>query len=127
MVWIVGPILAVILFFFLVILICVLKRRKQNPKQPLQDGQGVGVAGQQASTPLMSGFEMNQAQVVAMGNGNNGMNGGGGQMMAANGAGGQMMANGAGGHMMNGGGMVHLQDPVELRRMNFQTPGKKNM
>ncbi len=39
LVWIVGPILAIIVFFFLVILVCVLKRRKQNPKQPLEQGK----------------------------------------------------------------------------------------
>ena len=39
MVWIVGPILAIVLFFFLIILVCVLKRRKQNPKQPLEQGE----------------------------------------------------------------------------------------
>ena len=88
MVWIVGPILAVVLFFFLVILLCVLKRRKQNTKQPLEQGA--------ALTPLMSGFEMQQNA--------NGVNG----------------ANGANG---NGAGMAAPSDPVELRRLNFQTPG----
>jgi hypothetical protein len=45
-------------------------------------------------TPLMSGFEMNHA--------------GGMEVMAGNG---------------NGIGLVAPSDPVELRRLNFQTPG----
>merc|ERR1719361_3370990 len=57
MVWIVGPVLAFILFAFLIILLCVLRRRRQNTKQPLEQGAVL--------TPLMSGFEMNNAQIVA--------------------------------------------------------------
>ena len=59
MVWVVGPVLAVILFAFLIILFCVLRKRRQNTKQPLEQGA--------VMTPLMSGFEMNNAQVVAAG------------------------------------------------------------
>jgi uncharacterized membrane protein len=47
MVWIVGPILAVILFVFLIILICVLRKRRQNTKRPLEAGA--------VMTPLMAG------------------------------------------------------------------------
>ena len=47
MVWIVGPILAVILFVFLIVLICVLRKRRQNTKRPLEAGA--------VMTPLMSG------------------------------------------------------------------------
>ena len=52
---VVGPVLAALLFVFLVILICVLKKRRQNPKQPLEQGAVL--------TPLMSGFDMNNAAV----------------------------------------------------------------
>ena len=97
---IVAPILAVILFVFLVILICVLRKRKQNQKQPLVGGEQGAVM-----TPLMSGFrDMNNA-----GNG------------AGNGAGGP-----DGGMVLNSGngiGGIAPSDPVELRRLNFQTPG----
>ena len=48
--WRVGP---------LIILFCVLRKRRQNTKQPLEQGA--------VMTPLMSGFEMNNAQVVAAG------------------------------------------------------------
>ena len=47
MVWIVGPILAIILFVFLIVLICVLRKRRQNTKRPLEAGA--------VMTPLMSG------------------------------------------------------------------------
>ena len=59
-VWtIVAPVLALILFIFLIILVCILRKRRQNIKQPLEQGA--------VMTPLMSGFEMNNAQVVAAG------------------------------------------------------------
>ena len=56
---IVAPVLALILFIFLIILVCILRKRRQNTKQPLEQGA--------VMTPLMSGFEMNNAQVVAAG------------------------------------------------------------
>ena len=94
---IVAIILAAIFVIFLVILICVLRKRKQNQKQPLGEQGAV-------MTPLMSGFrDMNNA-----GNG------------AGNGAGGmEGMAVNSG----NGIGGIATTDPVELRRLNFQTPG----
>jgi hypothetical protein len=39
--------------------VCILRKRRQNIKQPLEQGA--------VMTPLMSGFEMNNAQVVAAG------------------------------------------------------------
>ena len=54
-----APVLALILFIFLIILVCILRKRRQNIKQPLEQGA--------VMTPLMSGFEMNNAQVVAAG------------------------------------------------------------
>ena len=57
----------------LVVLVIVFRRRQQPLKQPMDGGQ--------VTTPLMSGFEMANASVIAP------------------------------------------SDPVELRRMNFQTPG----
>ena len=118
MVWVVGPVLAFILFAFLIVLICVLRKRRQNTKQPLEQGA--------VMTPLMSGFEMNNAQVVAAG----------GQVAHphANGGGGPGGLSGNGtldhGAMQSGSmavGMMDLgsgvSDPVELRRLNFQTPG----
>ncbi len=100
MVWIVGPVLAFILFAFLIILICVLRKRRQNVKQPLEQGA--------VMTPLMSGFEMNNAQVVNNA-GNHHANGNNGTMDMAP----VMMDVGPG-----------VSDPVELRRLNFQTPGR---
>ena len=38
MVWIVGPVVAFILFAFLLILCFVLRKRRQNTKQPLEQG-----------------------------------------------------------------------------------------
>ena len=95
MVWVVGPILAVILFIFLIILICVLRKRRQNPKQPLGEQGAV-------MTPLMSGFR-------DMSN-------------AGNGAG-NLVAEGMAVNSGNGLGGIAPSDPVELRRLNFQTPG----
>jgi receptor-type tyrosine-protein phosphatase F len=92
MVWIVGPIGAIIVFFCFIFFCCVIRRRKQNTKQPLEQGQ--------AMTPLMAGYEMNA-----------GGGGGGGNGVITSG--------------MNASSTVALPsvDPVELRRMNFQTPG----
>ncbi len=86
MVWIVGPIGALIVFFFLIFLCCIVRKRKQNTKQPLEQGQ--------AMTPLMAGYEMNPG-----GNG--------------------VIASG----MNHSTATLPSVDPVELRRMNFQTPG----
>ena len=55
----------------------------------------------------MSGFEMNNAQIVAHVNGNGTLDG----TMPAS-----MI-------MDMGGGSGAINDPVELRRLNFQTPG----
>lgn len=102
MVWVVGPVLAVILFGFLILLLCVLKKRKANTKQPMEQGAVL--------TPLMSGFEMNNAQVVAAHQHGNGHNG---------------TLDGTMPHsmVMDMGSVVGISDPVELRRLNFQTPG----
>ena len=111
MVWIVGPVVAFILFAFLLILMCVLRKRRQNIKQPLEQGAVL--------TPLMSGFEMNNAQIVAA-------------QQAAGGGGGAVHLNGNGTLdgtmppsliMDMGAGGPGISDPVELRRLNFQTPG----
>ena len=105
MVWVVGPILAVILFVFLVILICVLRKRKQNTKQPLEQGAVL--------TPLMAGFDMNNAGVVA--------GGGGGGGVGPGGVGGADGVHGVPPVAVNGGnGVMVPTDPVELRRINFQ-------
>ena len=71
--WVVGPVVAGIGLALLVVLVIVFRRRQQPLKQPMDGGQ--------VTTPLMSGFEMANASVIAP------------------------------------------SDPVELRRMNFQTPG----
>ena len=55
MVWIVGPIVAILVFFCFVIVCCVARRRKQHLKTPLHHEQ----AGQHAMTPLMAGYDMN--------------------------------------------------------------------
>ena len=96
MVWIVGPILAVILFFSLILLYCVLKRRRQSPKQPLAGEQGA------ALTPLMAGYDAAPPQIQA----------------AANGISGGVLGLGNGNN-----GVAGPSDPVELRRLNFQTAG----
>jgi hypothetical protein len=68
LVWIVGPIVAVLAFFLVVIAVCVLKRRRQkNPKQPLM----MMADGHNAATPLMAGFEMTTGN--GHGNGTNGL------------------------------------------------------
>jgi netrin-G3 ligand len=94
---IVAPILAVIVFVFLGILICVLRKRKQEQKQPLGEQGAV-------MTPLMSGFRDTN-------NAGNGANNG------ASGPEGIVVNSG------NGIGGIASSDPVELRRLNFQTPG----
>jgi len=112
-VWtIVAPVLALILFIFLIILVCILRKRRQNIKQPLEQGA--------VMTPLMSGFEMNNAQVVAAGGQATHPHQNGGNAGAGN--------NGTLEHnSMQAVGMMDLgqgsTDPVELRRLNFQTPG----
>ena len=73
LVWVVGPVVAGIGLALLVVLFIVFRRRRQPLKQPMDSAQ--------VMTPLMSGFEMQNASVIAP------------------------------------------SDPVELRRMNFQTPG----
>ena len=101
MVWVVGPVLAAILFAFIIIFIFVMRKRRQNTKQPLEQGAVL--------TPLMSGFEMNNAQVVAAGGNQHHANGNNGTL------------DGTLPVMMDVGPGV--SDPVELRRLNFQTPG----
>ena len=71
--WVVGPVLAAIGLATVVVLVILFKRRRHPVKQPMDAGQ--------VMTPLMSGFEMQNASVIAP------------------------------------------SDPVEMRRMNFQTPG----
>ena len=71
--WVVGPVVAGIGLALLVVFVIVFKRKRQPLKQPMDGGQ--------VTTPLMSGFDMANASVIAP------------------------------------------SDPVELRRMNFQTPG----
>ena len=73
LVWVVGPVVAGIGLALLVVMVIVFRRRRQPLKQPMDSAQ--------VMTPLMSGFEMQNASVIAP------------------------------------------SDPVELRRMNFQTPG----
>ena len=73
MLWVVGPVVAGIGLALLVVLFIVFRRRRQPLKQPMDGGQ--------VTTPLMSGFDMANASIIAP------------------------------------------SDPVELRRMNFQTPG----
>lgn len=106
MVWVVGPILAVILFIFLIILVCVLRKRKQNVKQPLEPGA--------VMTPLMAGFEPSNA--AGNGNGSGGPVVGGVVLGSAGGS--AMIPLGSGTN-----GLIIPSDPVELRRLNFQTPG----
>ena len=72
-VWVVGPVVAGIGLALLVVFFIVYRRRRAPLKQPMDGGQ--------VTTPLMSGFDMANASVIAP------------------------------------------SDPVELRRMNFQTPG----
>lgn len=73
LVWVVGPVVAGIGLAAIVVLVILFKRRRHPVKQPMDAGQ--------IMTPLMSGFEMQNASVIAP------------------------------------------SDPVEMRRMNFQTPG----
>ena len=90
MVWIVGPIVAILVFFCFVIVCCVARRRKQNMKTPLHHEQ----AGQ-AMTPLMAGYHD--------------MNGGNGVIVSG------LDASAAG-----SAAALPSVDPVELRRLNFQ-------
>jgi netrin-G3 ligand len=73
LVWVVGPVVAGIGLAAIVVMVILFKRRRHPVKQPMDAGQ--------IMTPLMSGFEMQNASVIAP------------------------------------------SDPVEMRRMNFQTPG----
>ena len=90
MVWIVGPIVAILVFFCFVIVCCVARRRKQHLKTPLHHEQ----AGQHAMTPLMAGYDMN---------------GGNGVIVSG------LDASAAG-----SAAALPSVDPVELRRLNFQ-------
>ena len=71
--WVVGPVVAGIGLAIIVVMVIMFKRRRHPIKQPMDSGQ--------VMTPLMSGFEMQNASMIAP------------------------------------------SDPVEMRRMNFQTPG----
>ena len=55
--WVVGPVVAGIGLALLVVLVIVFRRRRQPLKQPMDSGQ--------VMTPLMSGFEMQNASVIA--------------------------------------------------------------
>jgi hypothetical protein len=71
--WVVIPVVAGISLAIVVVVVIVFRRKRSPVKQPMDSGQ--------LMTPLMSGFEMQNASVIVP------------------------------------------SDPVELRRMNFQTPG----
>ena len=97
MVWIVGPIVAILVFFCFVIVCCVARRRKQHLKTPLHHEQ----AGQHAMTPLMAGYDMN---------------GGNGVIVSG------LDASAAG-----SAAALPSVDPVELRRLNFQVQDEIQM
>ena len=71
--WVVVPVVAGIGLAIVVVLVILFKRKRHPVKQPMDAGQ--------VMTPLMSGFEMQNASMIAP------------------------------------------SDPVEMRRINFQTPG----
>ena len=55
--WVVGPVVAGIGLALLVVFVIVFKRKRQPLKQPMDGGQ--------VTTPLMSGFDMANASVIA--------------------------------------------------------------
>ena len=57
LVWVVGPVVAGIGLAAIVVMVILFKRRRHPVKQPMDGGQ--------IMTPLMSGFEMQNASVIA--------------------------------------------------------------
>ncbi|XP_046401143.1 tyrosine-protein phosphatase Lar isoform X4 [Ischnura elegans] len=127
MVWVVGPVIAALLLAICLLLLFVVRRRRQPCKAPDQSAvtkplmssavaTDISSSGHQGSH-ISSSPRMNQHGVHSGGGGVGG-HGQGSQLQTLLSSGGSGM--GGQGRMGDGGALA--SDPVEMRRLHFQTP-----